>query len=366
MSRAILILAVCVLPTLLLAQDKTAALQGVIKSFPEPDFVLRDGDLKPQKGGVVFGPVESDGKGGSRGSFAIYGGSSLIQVGSLSFSGDGKILAVGSTPGRVDLWDVENRKKLRTLKGGTTVALSADGRLLAKNGNGIELCDVATGKIEKRIPWAIMTSEPGVQNTINNLVFNPAGTLLDVTANGKDDSVYDVSSGQLVATLTNTQRAQFSRDGALLIGGNAKHLIVWNTKDWTKVSDLPNGPDYVTAIAAFPEKDLVVVGGPKVIRLIRLSSGKEIAKLGIGYTNFAAFNQSGTLIFTYPGSSFAVWDVSGKEYCSRPHIGNGTVALSPDDRWLAAAPVNGGTTVAIWNIQRALDACGIPASAKGR
>jgi WD40 repeat protein len=362
MKRMIFIVAMLFLPDLLSAQDQKMESKAAAKSFPGPDFVLGDKDSKPPKSGVVLGPMDSDGKGGAKGSFAIYGGSSLIQVGSLSFSGDGKVLAVGSSPGHVDLWDVENRKKLRTLEGGTTVALSSDGRLLAKDGNGIELCDVATGKIKKRIPWTIETSKPGVQNNIKNLAFSPAGTLLLVTANGKVDSVYDVSTGQLLTTLDNTQGAQFSRDGTLLIGGNAKHLIVWNTKDWSKVSDLPNGPDYITGIAAFPQKDLVVVGGPKFVRLLRLSSGEELAKIGTGYTNFAAFNQDGTLIFTYTSSSFAIWDTSGRQFCSRSDIGNGTVALSANDRWLVAAPVNGGRTVMVWNVQSALDACGVPVS----
>src|SRR5580698_11622001 len=122
MSRAICMI---LLPALLLAQEKAAAPQAA-KSFPEPDFILRDKDLKPQKSGVVLGPMESDGKGGTKGAFAVYGGSSLIQVGSLSFSGDGKVLAVGSTPGRVDLWDVDSQRKFRTLDGGTTIALSSD------------------------------------------------------------------------------------------------------------------------------------------------------------------------------------------------------------------------------------------------
>jgi hypothetical protein len=127
-----------------------------------------------------------------------------------------------------------------------------------------------------------MTSEPGVQHTVDKLMFNPTGTLLDVTANGMVDSVCDVSSGEVVMTLTNTQRAQFSADGALLIGGNAKHLIVWNTKDWSKLRDLPNGPDYGTRIAAFPEKDFVVVGGPKVARPLRLRTGKNSRKWARG------------------------------------------------------------------------------------
>jgi len=357
-------MALFVLPALLFAQEKAAAPQADAKSFPEPDFILRDKDLKPQKAGVVLGPMESDGKGGAKGSFAVYGGSSLIQVGSLSFSGDGKVLAVGSTPGRVDIWDVERQAKLLTLTGGSTLALSPDGRLLAKDGNGIEICDTKTGRLIKRIPWSLTTSTPGVQRTIKQLHFNASGSLLLASSNGENDLVFDVSSGQLVATLTSTQQGQFLRDGTFVVGGNAKHLIEWNTKGWTKVSDVPNGPDYVTQVVAFPEKDLAVVGGPKNARLVHLSSGEEVARVGPGYTNFAAFSEDGALIFTYSSGGFGVWDTTGKQYCYKEDLGNGTVALSADGRWLAAAMVNGGTSVAIWNLKSALGVCGAPASAK--
>lgn len=364
MNRAICISALLALPPLGSAQEKAAAPQSVVKSFPEPDFILRDKDLKPQKGGVVLGPMESDGKGGTKGSFAVYGGSSLIQVGSLAFSRDGKILAVGSTPGRVDLWDVDNRRKLRTLEGGSTVALSSDGRMLAKDGNGVEICDAADGKLIRRIPWSLTTSTPGVQRTIKRLELNPSGNLLLVSSNGENDLVFSVSSGELVATLTATQQGQFSRDGAFVVGGNAKHLIEWNTKDWTKVSDVPNGPDYVTQIAAFPAKDLAVVGGPKNARLVHISSGEEVAEVGQGYTNFAAFTDDGTLILTYSSSHFGVWGTTGKQYCDKEDLGNGTVALSADGRWLAAAMVNSGTSVSIWSLKSALSVCGVPSLAK--
>jgi WD40 repeat protein len=366
MNRAICITVLSLLPALGLGQEKAAAPHPVAKSFPEPDFILHDKDLKPQKGGVVLGPMESDGKGGTKGSFAVYGGSSLIQVGSLSFSSDGKVLAVGSTPGRVDLWDVEKRTKFRSLAGGSTLALSPDGRLLAKDGNGIEIYDVATAKLVKRIPWSLTTPTPGVQRTIKQLDFNSSGSLLDVSSNGENDLVFDVSSGQLVATLTSTQQGKFSRDGAFVVGGNAKHLIEWNTKAWTKVSDVPNGPDYVTQIAAFPEKDLAVVGGPKNARLVHLSSGQEVAKVGPGYTNFAAFSEDGALIFTYSSGGFGVWDTTGNQYCYKEDLGNGTVALSADGRWLAGAMVNGGPSVAIWNLKNALGVCGAPTRAESQ
>lgn len=356
-------MALLALPASGLAQQKAARPPGA-KSFPGPDFVLRDRSMKTRKGGVVFGPMANGGKGGTKGSLAIYGGSSLIQVGSLSFSGDGKILAVGSTPGRVDIWDVDSRRKLRTLEGGSTVALSPDGRMLAKDGNGIEIYNVANGKLIRRIPWSLKTSTPGVQRTIGQLEFNASGSLLLVSSNGEDDVVFSVASGKLVATLAATQRGQFSRDGGLVVGGDAKHLIEWNTKDWTKVSDVPNGPDYVTQIAAFPEKDLAVVGGPKNARLVHISSGEEVARVGRGYTNFAAFSDDGAIILTYSSSGFYVWGITGKQYCYKEDIGNGTVALSADGRWLAAATVGGGTSVVIWNLKSALSACGVTSLAK--
>jgi WD40 repeat protein len=363
MNRAFCIFALLVLPSFGSAQEKAAA-TPVVQSFPAPDFILRDKDLKPQKGGVVLGPMESDGKGGTKGSFAIYGGSSLIQVGSLAFSADGRILAVGSTPGRVDLWGVDNRKKLGTLDYGTVIALSADGRLLATYGKGIEICNAANGKLIRRIPWSLSSSTPGVEPTIEQLAFDPSGNLLLVSSNGEDDLVFSVSSGRLVATLTFTQRGKFSPDGAFVVGGNSKHLIEWNAKDWTKASDVLNGPDYVTQIADFPERDLAVVGGPNEARLVHLSSGEEVAKVGLGYTNFAAFSDDGTLIVTDSSSGFGVWDTTGKQYCYKRDLGNGTVALSPDGRWLAAAVVDGGTSVAVWNFKSALSSCGVPSLTK--
>src|SRR5215469_8092838 len=210
-------LAILLVPTFALAQNVARTSPGPSKPFPDADFVLHDKDLKPQKNGIVLGPMHSDGKGGTTGTFAIYGGGLPIEVSSMSFSGDGKLLAVGSTPGIVDLWDVEAKKKVFSLKGGTAVGLSLDGRTLAIDGKGIEVYDVASGKLKERIPRTPKRPE----NVIDSLSFSPDGVLLDVTANGDEDMVYEVSSGRLVATLQNTQHSRFSLDGSLLIGGNA-------------------------------------------------------------------------------------------------------------------------------------------------
>jgi WD40 repeat protein len=325
------------------------------KPFPPPDFTLHDASRQEEKPHTVLGPMTTDKQGKVSGSFAVYGGSSLIQVSSLSFSTDGKLLAVGSTPSIVDIWDVEKRKKIHSFDYGATVALSPDGRSLATDGRDVRVWDVESGKLLKSMKWT--------GGTIWRLNFDNTGTRLLVRANGKEDTVFDVTTGQLLAVLKNTQEAQFSRDGSFVIGGNGKHLIVWSTKDWSQIRDLPNGPDYVTRFAVRPENDLVVIGGPKSARLVRLSSGEDIAKVGDGYTNFAAFDQSGLLVLTYTSSGFAVWDTKGTRLCGASGVGNGTMALSANDRWLASAPVGKITDVTIWDAQVLLRACGASPSA---
>jgi len=347
MKTARFILTGFCLPALVLGQE--AATASSPKMLPKPDFILHDRGQKEQGPGVVLGPMKTE-NGKTTGSFAVYGGPSLSQVLGLSFSGDGKLLAVGRTPGLIDVWDVEKRTKQRSFKSGAPLSLTLDGHLLATVGNGLELWDGASGKLWKTIKWT--------GGTVKQLCFDTSGTRLLVSANGEGDAVFDVPGGQRLATLTFAQGAQFSRDGSLAIGANTKHLSVWSAKDWSQVRDLPNGPDYVTRFAAWPEKDLVVIGGPKSARLLRLSSGEEVATVGLGYTNFAAFDHSDSLIFTYAGTGFAIWDTTGKRLCGAPDLGNGSVALSANDAWLAAAPV-GGTDVMLWNVQSILHACGL-------
>ena len=111
--------------------------QDPSSGLPKPSFVLHDKNLHPEKSHTTLSP---------NGSFTISAGTSIIEVSSLSFSADGKLLAVGSTPGIVDVWNVETKQKLRAFKGGTAVALSPDEQILEKDGNGIEIIDMATGR----------------------------------------------------------------------------------------------------------------------------------------------------------------------------------------------------------------------------
>jgi len=320
--------------------------QDPSSGLPKPSFVLHDKNLHPEKSHTILGP---------NGSITISAGTSMIEVSSLSFSADGKLLAVGSTPGNVDVWNVETKQKLRAFKGGTAVALSPDGQILEKDGNGIEIIDMASGRVKRTIPWSSgMGSE---DHTIQSVSFNPSGTQILVASNGQDLKVFDVGNGALLATLTNTRRGTFSPDGSLVIGGDYRHLMTWNSTKWEVVRDLSNGPDYVTAVAADPAKDIQVIGGPKSARLLKLTTGAQLGLVGDAFTNFAAISNTGSLIFTYTSHGFAIWDATGRLRCLKPGNSYYTMAVSPDNHWLAAAPSNQLTDVAVWDLTELIAAC---------
>ena len=332
--------------TAVLGQNSSSLNQSAASGLPKPSFVLHDKNLRPQKPHTTLG---------SDGSFTISAGTSMIQVSSLSFSSDGKLLAVGSTPGIVDVWNLETRQKVRAFEGGTAVALSPDGRILEKNGKGIEMIDIASGEVERTIPW--FSGVGSADHTIQDVTFDPTGTQILVASNGQDLKVFDVTNGALIATLTNTRRGTFSPDGSLVIGGDYRHLMTWNAKNWQVVRDLPNGPDYVTTVAADPAHDIEVVGGPNSARLLKLTTGAQLGTVGDGFASFAAISNTGSLIFTYTSRGFAIWDATGRLLCLKPGSGYYKMAVSPDNHWLAAAPSNQLTDVAVWDLSQLIAAC---------
>lgn len=324
----------------------TSLRQDASSGLPKPNFVLHDKKLHAEKPHMSLNP---------NGTFAMSAGTSLIDVSSLSFSADGKVLAVGSTPGIVDVWNVETKQKIRAFDGGAAVALSPDGRILEKAGDGIETVDMASGKVKRKIPWSSgMGSE---DHTIQSMSFNPSGTQILVASNGQDLKVFDVGDGALLATLTNTTRGAFSLDGSLVVGGDNGHLMMWNTTNWEVVRDLPNGSGYVTAVAADTAKDIGVIGGSKSARLLKLTTGAQLGLVGDAYTTFAAMSNTGSLIFTYTSHGFGIWDATGRLRCLKPGDSYSAMAVSPDNHWLAAGPSNQLTDVAVWDLREIIAGC---------
>jgi len=147
----------------------------------------------------------------------------------LDFSPDGKILAVGSMMGTVDLWDLEERELLLTLVGYNTepgqsiwkIQFSPDGQSLAASyikGN-VNLWDLKTGQLKN--------SFIAFQKRTGEVAFSPDSSLL---ASGRNPiKLWDVSTGKTVKRFKGSQPVAFSPDGkwfACSFGDNT--IALWN------------------------------------------------------------------------------------------------------------------------------------------
>lgn len=322
--------------------------------FPPSDFVLHS-DFDKTKGHTEFTLKEDkDGK-GTGGGFVVYGDPNLlIQLTSFSFSGDGSLLAVGSTPSFVDIWDVQHRTRLKSFRGGSTVGLSSDGSLLATS--GIAIWDTSTGKIIRHIEWEETTNQPGVQRTVKKLSFSPSGAFLSVTSNGSGVTIFGVQSGKKITTLLDAQDGQFSSDGSIYVGANYKTLTIWQVDGWKRLHVFPAGPDYITALAIAPDKKTAIIGGPHGAKIVDLGNGGVIARFGTGYVNSVSYLANGSEVMVGDQKGQGLWNIRGQEECADTELESGVALLSPGDKWFVVGAQH-QRDVLLWKGESLLGTC---------
>jgi WD40 repeat protein len=337
--RNILLLSVSFLYPCLVSGQSAAIL-------PAPSAVLR----AQFNDGKAHTDIHPDKKsGGSSGTVAIYGDpNSMIQLSSLSLSGDGSLLAAGSTPGTIDLWDVPQRKLLKTFPGATEAALSRDGGVLAIG--DISIIDTKTLKTRCHSPWS---GKP--EQTVGHIHLSPSGDLLAVSANGLAIGIYETGHCQRVATLAQTKDGDFSPDGKLFIAANYQVLTVWQVDGWKLQNTFSAGPDYTTDLAVSPDGNAALIGGPNYAKYVRISDGSVIRKFGEGWVSAVAFSTSDILLVR-DHNRLAFWTASGELLCEDRKIQSGEIALAPQAAFMAAGALH-QRDVLLWDRGALSESC---------
>ena len=278
----------------------------------------------------------------------------------LAFSGDGKILAIGSEDGSIVLVDAATGKGARALMGHTGIVVSRgllfapDGKTLASASfdGSIRLWDTtsATETAELR--------EHGLR--VLALAFSPDGTHLASTSDqGGQLVLWDVAGRSAERSLQIGQglitALQFSPDGTTLgvVGYNGisrLHLL-----EQQRYRVLPGSPAAVNSLAFLSDSRLASISDEGTVTLLDLKSGSSQALPGLAgrALNIAASADGRVLVAGSSSGAIGRWD--GASARPQPELRSGlgaiyALALSPDGALLAAGGPPDDPRVEIWDV----------------
>ena len=187
------------------------------------------------------------------------------------FSHDGQVLLAGLPweGGPIEIWSVTKRRRTHTLsveedRSNAIIAFSSDGRILAtadKQDGVVDLWNVSSGNRIRTVS----------HDSLSSVVLSPDGRWL-ATAGRSDGlvKVWSVSNGAHVHTITRPYifpvSLTFSPDGRFLTtaqSGNAGKTTLWNVRTGQLMATLSGG----YPIAFSPDSKVLVSDGSEMVRI---------------------------------------------------------------------------------------------------
>ncbi len=233
------------------------------------------------------------------------------RVESVAYSRDGRLLAAGTGEGVLKLWQAEDGKEVRTLRGHlgfvSKITLSHDSQRLASAGSDqtVRLWSTATGQE--------LTAYKGHRGEIHGVAFSP-----------DDRRLVSAGADHMVRLWDATQKQE-----TVLLGGHQANVF--------GVAFSPNGQHLAAAGG-----DMFNPGRPDVVRVWDLRTQREVHVLRghKGGISDVAYDREGQRLATSSADgTVQIWDAhTGAELRTlRGHTGMVfCVAFSPDGRWLAS------------------------------
>lgn len=269
-------------------------------------------------------------------------------VTSVVFLPDGARLASGASDRVVTIWELQSGTALQTLTGHTggvqSMAVSPDGRHIASGSfdGTVRLWDTDLGLSSK--------APRGHNETVDLIKLSPDGRFL-VSSSVDIIKLWDVKSGALLRTLEPQNRLMgniaFSPDSDQIASGTINGTFLWdiNSGIRLRVFQGSHGPVHV-CIAFSPDGTQIVTADGNVVELWDIASGKLLKEFKPDdFENleaaFVAFSPDGRLALAPAIRFIAIHEF--ESHASRRILHNNVIvsmAFSPDGEHLALSCSN--------------------------
>ena len=279
------------------------------------------------------------------------------RAGEVSFSPDGRLLAVASGVG-IWLYDSQTGDPLRLLEGHTrsvnSIAWSPGGDKLASGGND------ATVRVWDPVEGQELLQLVGHTEPVNSVAWSPDGKQLASGSNDRTIRLWDIANSQEVDQLTGHTDIVFSvawsPDGRQLASGSGDQTIrLWDAGTGQELSQLTGHKEPVESVAWSPDGKRLASGSDEsIIRIWDGGSGQELLQITgfVSWISSIAWSPDGKRLASGGGDSIIrLWDAdNGLELLQQDghHDWIRSVSWSSDGQRLASSSNDG--TVRIWEI----------------
>jgi WD40 repeat protein len=225
-----------------------------------------------------------------------------------------------------------------------------------------------SGDLWSKPTWHLQQTIEAHGDWVRCLSFTPDGTQLVSGSFDKTIKLWQVESGKLVHTFTDSLKGVFalavSPDGKLLASGSWDETIaLWNLESGTCIQNLTQHQSSVRSLAISPDGNTLVSGSfDRTIVLWHLPEGtvqttivdlEPIAAISLSANGkfFVSTGDDGTIKLWSLATGAAIVASTANQYCI------GSLAIDPDGQTIAAGTVNG--YVVLWQMSD-LDDLGLP------